>query len=140
MFSKTNLISTLVGAVWSFLGGYLLWNTLGTPLFEGHEGTATGLWKEAPDQVHNIIAGLIMAFAFSTIYSKLADKGHSISHGATYGLLVGLFVGFGERWFDLAFANMTDMTGAIINGVLNLVFYCVLGILTSVVYNKVKSA
>ncbi|WP_242131355.1 hypothetical protein [Aestuariivivens marinum] len=140
MFSKTNLISTLVGAVWSYVGGYLLWSMLGSSLFAGHEGTATGLWKETPDQVHNIIAGVIMAFAFSTIYSKLSNSEHSISNGATYGLLVGLFVGFGERWYDFAFANMMDITGTIINGILNLVFYCILGILTSMVYNKVKSA
>ena len=140
MFSKTNLISTLVGAVWSYIGGYLLWSKLGSSLFEGHEGSATGLWKESPDQVHNIIAGIVVAFAFSTIYSKLSNSGHTISDGATYGLLVGLFIGFGERWYDFAFANMMDMTGSIINGILNLVFYCILGILTSIIFNKVKSA
>jgi len=140
MFSKTNLISTVVGAVWSYVGGWLLWEKLGSSLFEGHEGTATGVWKEAPDQLHNIIAGVIVAFAVSTIYSKLSTSAHSISHGASYGLLLGLFIGFGERWYDFAFANMMDMTGSIISGVLNLVFYCILGILTSIVYDKVKSA
>jgi len=140
MFSKTNLISTIVGAIWSYVGGWLLWSKLGASLFEGHEGTATGLWKETPDVVHNIIAGVIVAFALSTIYSKLSTTAHSISHGATFGLLVGLFIGFGERWYDFAFANMMDMTGSIINGVLNLVFYCIMGILISVVYDKVKSA
>ncbi|WP_242086550.1 hypothetical protein [Aestuariivivens sediminis] len=140
MFSKTNLVSTLVGAVWSYIGGYLLWIKLGSSFFAGHEGTATGVWKETPDLMHNIIAGVIVAFAFSTIYSKLSNNGHTIAHGATYGLLVGLFIGFGERWYDLAFANIMDMSGTIINGILNLIFYGILGILTSMVYNKVKSA
>ncbi|MCK5401933.1 MAG: hypothetical protein KAJ28_09900, partial [Flavobacteriaceae bacterium] len=95
MFSKSNLISTLVGAVWAYFGGYLLWDIIGSSLFENvNDNTA--------DQLHLIIACVILAFAFSTIYSKLSGGGHSLSHGAQFGLWAGIFVGFGERWFDFA--------------------------------------
>ena len=93
MFSKTNLISTLVGTIWVYLGGYLLWVVIGPSL---------GLSEaDSVDQVHLIIACLISAFAFSTIYSKLGG-GHTTSNGAQFGLWAGIFIGLGERWFDVA--------------------------------------
>ena len=133
MFSKTNLISTLVGALWAYFGGMLLWDILGSSLFENAN-------DNTPDQLHLIIACVILAFAFSTIYSKLAGGGHSLSHGAQFGLWAGIFIGFGERWFDFAFGHISTLQDAIINGILNIVFFVVLGILVSVVYGKLSSS
>ena len=135
MFSKSNLISTVVGALWAYFGGMLLWGILGPSLFENVK-------DNTPDQLHLIIACVILAFAFSTIYSKLAGGGHSLSHGAQFGLWVGIFIGFGERWFDFAFSDDTPpvLMDAIINGVLNVVFFVILGVLVSLVYGKTSSS
>ena len=131
MFSKTNLISTVVGAIWAYFGGWLLWGILGASLFSSPN-------SDPANQMHLIIACAISAFAVSTIYSKLAGGDHSLSHGATYGLWVGIFIGFGERWFDFAFDTTPVLQDAIIDGVLNIVFYVILGVLISMVYGKVK--
>ena len=136
MFSKTNLISTLVGAIWAYFGGWLLWGILGSSLFQ--------VTSETPaDQPHLIIACVISAFAFSTIYSKLSGA-HSSSHGATFGLWVGIFIGFGERWFDYAFRDGAVpervLSDAITSGILNIVFFVVLGVLVSLVYSKNSKA
>lgn len=133
MFSKSNLISTVVGAAWAYFGGNLIWDTLGSSLLEGYE-------EATADQLHLIIACVIAAFAFSTIYSKLSGGGHSLSHGAQFGLWVGIFVGFGERWFDLAFDATPILNDAIINGVMNIVFFAILGVLVSLVYDKTSGA
>ena len=132
MFSKSNLISTLVGALWAYFGGMLLWDILGPSLFENVN-------DNTPDQLHLIIACVILSFAFSTIYSKLAGGGHSLSHGAQFGLWAGIFIGFGERWFDFAFSATPVLMDAIINGVLNVVFFVILGVLASLVYGKTSS-
>jgi len=132
MFSKSNLISTIVGALWAYFGGNLLWDTIGSSLFENVNETA-------PDQLHLIIACVILAFAFSTIYSKLSDGGHSLSHGAQFGLWAGIFIGFGERWFDLAFGQMT-LHDTIVNGILNIVIFVVMGVLASLIYGKMSSS
>ena len=121
MFSKTNLISTVVGAVWAYVGGYLLWEVIGPSILES-SGPSN------PNQMHLIIACVLSAFAFSTIYSKLSGGGHSLSQGMQYGLWVGIFIGFGERWFDYAFDASPVMQDAIINGILNIVFFIVMGI------------
>jgi hypothetical protein len=135
MFSKTNLISTVVGAVWAYFGGWLLWGLLGGSIFQV-------VSESAGDQPHVIIASLISAFAFSTIYSKLSVTEHSLSHGATYGLWVGIFVGFGDRWYDFAFRDGVVpervLSDAITSGVLNIVFFVILGVLVSLVYDKLK--
>jgi hypothetical protein len=139
MFSKTNLISTLVTGLWAYLGGYLIWVIIATPLMEGHEGTATGVWKETPDHLHLILGCVIFAFAFSTIYSKLSGE-HSLSHGAKFGLAVAIMLGFGEGVINLGVANFSDLTGTIISGVLSIVFYVVMGVLASLVYGKLSSS
>ncbi len=139
MFSKSNLISTLVTALWAYFGGYLIWVIIATPLMEGHEGTATGVWKETPDHLILILGCLIFAFAFSTIYSKLSG-GHSLFHGAKFGLAVAVMLGFGEGLINLGVANFTDLTGTIIGGVLSIVFYVVMGVLASLVYGKLSSS
>ena len=75
----------------------------------------------------------------STIYSKWSGGDHSLAHGATYGLWIGILIGFGERWYDYAFQMYTStLNDAIINGVLNIVFAVILGVLISLVYGKVK--
>ena len=132
MFSKSNLISTVVGALWAYFGGMLLWDILGASLF-------SKVNENTPDQLHLIIACVILAFAFSTIYSKLSGGGHSLSHGAQFGLWAGIFIGFGERWFDHAFSATPVLNDAIINGILNVVFFVALGVLTSLVYGKTSS-
>ncbi len=132
MFSKSNLISTVVGALWAYFGGMLLWDILGDSLF-------SKVNDSTPDQLHLIIACVILAFAFSTIYSKLSGGGHSLSHGAQFGLWVGIFTGFGERWFDFAFNAEGVLNDALINGVLNIVFFVILGVLASLVYGKTSS-
>ncbi len=131
MFSKTNLISTAVGSIWAYFGGWLLWGILGASLFSSPS-------NDPANQMHLIIACVISAFAVSTIYSKLSGGDHSLSHGANYGLWVGIFIGFGERWFDFAFDTTPVLQDAIIDGVLNIVFYVILGVLVSAVYGKVK--
>ena len=133
MFSKSNLISTVVGALWAYFGGMLLWNILGSYLFENTS-------DNTPDQLHLIIACVILAFAFSTIYSKLSGGGHSLSHGAQFGLWVAILIGFGEGMINLGVSNISDLTGALINGGLAIVFYGVMGVLASLVYGKMSSS
>ena len=49
MFSKSNLISTLVAKIWGFMGGYLLWGILADSFLSNYLGTAIGVGKEMPE-------------------------------------------------------------------------------------------
>lgn len=139
MFSKANLISTLVTTVWGALGGFLFWGLIGDPYLMDHQGTATGVMKEEPDMVVVVLGSLIAGFIFSTIYSKWARGSHSLSHGAQFGILVGLLIGFGDRLIEYGVANILDLNGTIVNGIIYIVFFIIMGILASLVYGKVKA-
>ncbi len=139
MFSKTNIIATLVTGLWAFFGGYLLWGILGESLMMDHLGSASGVMKETPDFVHLTLGCLILAFIFCIIYSKWARGMHSASQGAQFGLWLGLLSGVGEGLIDFATANILTLTGTLLNAVIYIIYFLVMGILASMVYGKVKS-
>lgn len=138
MFTKNNIISTIVTALWAFFGGYFLWGILGESLMGGQEGSATGVMKEVPDFFHLAIGCLILALAFSTIYKRWGASGYSASNGVQFGALVGLLQGFGSGIIDFATSNIVTFQGAIINGAIYFVFFIVMGLLAGLIYSKVK--
>jgi len=140
MFSKNNLITTIVTAIWAFMGGYLLWGILGDSFLSEHlgAGASENMTDGEPNFAMLALGCLIMAWAFTTIYSKWARGAHSISQGAQYGLLVGVLFGFGSGLIDYATANFLDMTGTLGNGAIYIVFYVIMGILASLVYGKLS--
>ena len=93
MFSKSNLLATLVGGVAMFVLGYLFWGMLGESLMEGH--TLTNVMKDPPEFIILFLGCLLGAFALSTLYGKWARGHHSAKEGAEFGLWVGVFVGLG---------------------------------------------
>ncbi|MEZ4874275.1 MAG: hypothetical protein R2793_02160 [Flavobacteriaceae bacterium] len=139
MFSKSNLISTLVTAVWGYLGGWLLWGMLMDPILEEHT-SGSSLMREMPDMVHLIIGCLIVGFAFSTIYSKWANGNYSPTSGIGYGIWIGILLGFGEGLVNFAVMDMLDITGTLLNGLTYIVFYAVMGLLAGLVYQKTSAA
>jgi hypothetical protein len=136
MFSKSNLISTIITFIWAYLGGYLLWGVLGDPYLADHLGTANITIKEMPDMMYLIIGCLVNAFAFSTIYSKLPGDAHGISKGFDFGIWVGILVGFGGGIIDYSTTGILDLHGTLVNGVIFIVYFAVMGILASLVYGK----
>jgi len=136
MFSKTNLISYLVTSLWSYFGGFLLWGILGDPLLKNHLGTATGVMKDIPDHFHLALGCVILAIVFCIIYSKWARGHHSVSQGAQFGLLIGILTGFGSGMIDFSTSNMLEFSGFILNGILYVVYYIIMGIIASLIYKK----
>lgn len=138
MFSKTNLIATIVTAIWAFGGGYLLWGFIAEPLLTEH--VMTGIMKETPDFFHLALGCLIMAFAFSTIYSKWARGAHSLSQGAQFGIWLGILVGLGSGMIDFATSKLADLPGTLINALTYIVFYLIMGVIASLIYGKLAKS
>lgn len=139
MFSKTNLISTLITAIWGFFGGWILWGMIGDPMLKSHTVT-DGLMKEMPDMAILAIGCIIVGFAFSNMYSKWARGTHGVSHGAQFGIWLGVLIGLGSGLIDHSTANILDLSGSLINGVIYIVHFAIMGILASLVYGKFSSA
>jgi len=136
MFSKAKIVSTLVTAVWGYFGGWLIWGTLLKDFLSEHAGGATGVMREMPDMVNLIIGCIIVAFVFSTIYSKWGSDGFSASSGLTYGIWVGLLIGLGEGLINFAVMDLSDLTGVLVNAGAVVVLYAIMGLLAGMVYNK----
>ena len=136
MFSKTNLISGLVTALWGFFGGYLLWGILTAPFFANHAGSAISAGKEIPDFLPLALGCLISGVVFSYFYANYANGNHSISKGVNFGLLMGIYVGIGHGLINHATTNILDTTGTIANMGVYIVFLIIMGVLASIVYNK----
>lgn len=138
MFSKTNLASTLVTTIWGFMGGYLLWGILAVSFLNSHLGTATGVGKEVPEWGLLALGCLIQAFIFSSIFKQLGANHYNTGDGLKYGILIGVFVGYGNELINYATTNTLDITGALANGAVYVVFYAIMGFLAGLIYNKVK--
>ncbi|UJH66250.1 hypothetical protein [Allomuricauda sp. SCSIO 65647] len=132
MFSKSNLLATLVGGIAMFVLGYVMFGMLGESLMEGH--SLINAMKDPPDFVHLLLGCLISAFALSTLYGKWARGHHSAKEGAEFGLWVGVFFGLGEGLIWFATSTMMDLTGHLINAVLNIIFYIIIGIIIALIY------
>lgn len=136
MFTKTNIISALVAAVWGYLGGWLLWGIIVDPILTEHSGMATSVMREMPDMVHLVIGCLIVGLVFATIYSKWGSSGYGASSGMQYGVWIGLLLGLGEGMVNFAVMDILDITGTLINAGTYVVFYAVMGLLVGLVYGK----
>ncbi len=136
MFSKANIVSTLVTAIWGYFGGWLIWGTLLKDFLSEHAGGATGVMRETPDMVYLVIGCIIVAFVFSTIYSKWGSDGYGTTSGITYGIWVGLLFGLGEGLIGYAVMDTSDLTGALANAGANVLCYAILGLLAVMFYNK----
>ncbi len=135
MFSKANLTSTIVNTIWGAGGGFLLWGILGEPLMEEHVVTA-GLMKDPPDMVYLIVGCLIQAFGFSSIYGKFGSANYGASSGIGMGLLAAIMVGLGEGLIDFATANILNLHATLINFVIYVVFFGIMGLLAGIIYKK----
>jgi hypothetical protein len=138
MFSKSNLISTIVTAIWAYFGGWLLWGLLMDATLKEHLVTS-GLIKDIPDMLHLILGSLVVTFCFSNIYGKWSQGNFGISTGVVFGIWIGVLVGLGLGLVNLATMNYMDSTGTFLDTGIYLVFFGIMGLLAGIVYQKTSS-
>jgi hypothetical protein len=137
MFSKANLVSTLVATVWGVGGGFLLWGIIGDPLMADHM-LMDGLMKDPPDMMYLILGCLVQGFAFATVYGKSSEANFGAGSGVKYGAFLALLIGLGGGLINYATGNLMDLTGVLMNFGIYLVFFAVMGLFTGLIYNKMS--
>ncbi len=132
MFSKSNVLATLAGAVTLFLLGFLIWGVAMDDLFEQYViGDSV---KEHPDFIFILLGNLFSAFAMCTLYGKWARGAHSAKQGAEFGIWFGIFVGFGIWFVQYATTTIMSLTGYLIDAIVEIVYYALTGIVIALVY------
>jgi len=132
MFTKQNVLATLAGFAVMFVLGYLIWGVATADFFEGH--TLNNYMKDPPDMLFIAISNLIAVFALSSLYGKWARGVHSAKEGFQFGAWIGLFAGIGLGLLWYATAELMDLTGYLVNGLIDIVFYGIIGAIIAVVY------
>ncbi len=136
MFTKQNLLATVVAAVAMFVLGFLIWGVATVDFFEGH--TLTDAMKEEPDFPMLILSNLIAAFALSSVYGKWARGYHSFGGGFQFGLWIGVFVGLGMGLLWYATSEFMDLTGHLVEAVLDIVYYGIIGAVIALMYKATQ--
>ena len=138
MFTKTNLISTLITAIWAYLGGFLFWAYLCVDFFNDHLGSATGVMKDPPDMFHLIIGCIIFAFVFSNLFRKWANNNYSAGSGIVFGIWLAALIGLGDGLINFATSNILDITGTFANFGIYIIFLGIMGALSGIVYKNIN--
>jgi len=135
MFTKQNLLATLAGFAVIFLLGYAIWVIALADYFAGH--SLNNVMKDPPNLGMVALSNLIAAFALSSLYGKWARGVHSGKEGFQFGAWIGVFTGFGIGLLWFATAELSDLTGTLVEGVIEVIFYGIVGAVIALVYKKV---
>jgi len=139
MFSISKLLGVLAGFIILFFGGFVFYGILAAGFFETHSGTATGVQKEEVSMSFIALGCIIQAFAMTSIFSKWANNDYSVINGLKFGVCIGLIVGFGIGFIMYGTSNFSDLTGHIADGIWNIIFYGITGVIIALVLNKTKA-
>lgn len=137
MFTKQNLLATLAGFVTMFLLGFVIWGMALTGFFQEH--SINDVMKDPPDLITIALGNLIATFALSSLYGKWARGVHSLSEGFQFGLWIGIFVGLGLGLLWCGTTELMDTTGYVVEAVLDILFYAIIGAVIAVVYKATAS-
>ncbi len=134
MFSKSNLLATLVGGIVMFFLGYLVWGVATADFFEEH--SVVNVMKEVPNLGLIALGNIVGAFVLSSLYSKWARGHHSMGEGFQFGAWIGVFVGVGMGLIWYATSNWMDLTGHIAEAIIDIIYYGIIGAVIALVYQK----
>ena len=132
MFTKQNVLATLAGFLVMFLLGYAIWGFATQDFFESH--SLNNIMKDPPDMLFIALSNLLAVFALSTIYGKWARGHHSAKDGFQFGLWVGVFVGLGLNLLWYGTTELMDLTGHLVEAVIDIIFYGIIGAVIAIVY------
>lgn len=134
MFSKHNLLATLAATVAMFLLGYLIWGIAMMEFFEGHSLVDTMKSDEEMSMPAIFLGNLFGALAMSTLYGKWSNGQYSAGGGFQFGAWIGFFVGVGMGLVWYGTANMMDETGHVVEAVIDIIYYGIIGAVIALVY------
>lgn len=110
-------IGTLVGAVTLYLLGMLIWGVLFSDFFDANSGSAVGVDREAPI-LWAVIVGTLAYAKLLTFGLEWKGASNSLVEGVKVGVVVGALL-WGTADFVLyGYTNLSTLTGAIADTVL----------------------
>lgn len=138
MFSKSNLLATLVGGAVMFFLGYLVWGMALSNFFASR--SLVSMEGNVPHVEIVGLANLIMAFVMATLFGKWSRGQHSLSEGFKFGAWIGVFAGLGMGLLGYGTMAQMDLTGYLVAALVHILFYGTIGAIIALVYQKTAGA
>ena len=100
------LLASVVGTIWNFFGGWVIYGMLLREYYESHTIVYEGLAKEHPDMIWLVISCFAPALLISLVIDRI-DKGNLVG-GAITGFSVGFLLQLTFTASMFSFFNMHD--------------------------------
>ncbi len=136
---KRFIIGTVVGGIALYILGYVIWNMLFADFFAANAGSATGVEKD-PQVVWAITLGTLSYAALVTLAIGTRAGSATIVEGLKIGAIVGGLMWFAVDLTLYAVWNVSNLTGAIADSVLELIRAGISGAVIAAVLAKIADA
>jgi hypothetical protein len=134
MFTKSNLLGTLVGTVTNVILMWIYMLPIFWPFWDKHHNNIEGLHKEPPENLWIILSMILMGFILSTIYGKLKEENHNFMGGFEIAGWIAAFYFFGINLLQFGYTNHYDLTGTLVDGIIGIIMFGISGGLIALVY------
>ena len=136
---KRLVIGTVAGGIALFILGYVIWNMLFTDFFAANTGSATGVAKD-PQVMWAIAVGTLSYAALITLAIGTRAGSTTIVEGLKVGAIVGFLMWFGADMIIYGVWNLSNLTAAIADSLLELVRGGIGGAVIAAVLAKIADA
>ena len=136
---KRLVIGTVAGGIALFILGYVIWNMLFTDFFAANAGSATGVAKD-PQVMWAIAVGTLSYAALITLAIGTRAGSTTIVEGLKVGAIVGFLMWFGADMIIYGVWNLSNLTAAIADSLLELVRGGIGGAVIAAVLAKIADA
>jgi len=140
MNTKKFFIGTLAGGIAFFFLGYLIYGMALSGFFSRHSTAAPGSMKQMSEIVWwaLILGNFAMGALLSYVFLKLGNIG-SFGSGAGTGAAIGFFVALSTDLIRYATANSLDMTAMVVDILVGVVMYAIVGGLIGALMGRGKT-
>jgi hypothetical protein len=136
---KRLVIGTVAGGIALFILGYVIWNMLFTDFFAANAGSATDVAKD-PQVMWAIAVGTLSYAALITLAIETRAGSTTIVEGLKVGAIVGFLMWFGADMIIYGVWNLSNLTAAIADSLLELVRGGIGGAVIAAVLAKIADA
>lgn len=138
MNMKRFIVGTVVGGVALYILGYVIWDILLADFYAANAGSATGVSKD-PQVLWAVCVGTLAYAALITLAIGTRSVSASIVDGVKIGAVVGLLLWLTVDMIFFGITNMSTITIALVDPLLELVRAGVGGAVIAAVIGKMGS-
>ncbi len=136
---KRFIIGTVVGGITLYILGYVIFDLVFAEFYAANAGSATGVWKD-PQVIWALALGTLCYAALLTLAIGTRAGSATIVEGLKIGAIVGGLMWFGADMIIYGIWNVSNLTAAIADSVLELIRAGIGGAVIAAVLGKIAGA